>query len=330
MAKNTADTENSAKKQREGQSLEICFVGHGLDHSISPPIHNQLCKDLGLKWQFVATECPSIEDCVQTFQSSRVAGGVVTMPWKSKIIPHLDGGVDEVASALGAVNAVFFDEAGRLKGGNVDWVGIEGSLKEAGVGLYEKPTIAGLIGAGGAARAAAYALIRSFQVKEIYILNRDDAEVESLMRDCEEMVADSLVSLVHVKTEEQARRLESPTLIVGTVPDLKPDTAEEKSLQAILESFLARGTGVLLDMCYKPRITRHIALASQYGWRTVQGTAVVGHMIEALWRLWVTDETLKRLDRAMIWQVLEEEAERSIHLNPSRGTVTAETQFDGD
>jgi quinate dehydrogenase len=321
MATDTTNNENRAKKQREGQSLEICFVGHGLGHSISPPIHNQVCLELGLAWKFVATECPTIDDCVQTFQSSRMAGGVVTMPWKSRIIPYLDGGLNEVASTLGAVNVVFFDQMGKLKGSNVDWVGIEGSLKAAGVDVQDEPTVAMLIGAGGAARAAAYALIRSFQVKVIYILNRDEVEVESLMQDCKKMMVDSSVSLVHVKTEEQVRQLESPTVIIGTVPDSEPETAEEKAVKAILERFLARGTGgVLLDICYKPCITRHIALASQYGWRTVQGTAVVGHMIEALWRLWVTDETLKRLDRAMVWQVLEKEVESSVHLNPNRGT----------
>jgi quinate dehydrogenase len=232
------------------------------------------------------------------------------LPGTISVIPHLEGGLDDTATALGAVNAVFLDDEGRLRGSNTDWKGIEGALKEVGVGVKAKPTVAVLVGAGGAARAAAFALIRCFGVKEIYILNRDEEEVEQLLQDCQKMMfADSPVSLVHVKSKEQASELRTPSVVVGTVPDFEPSTSEEKAVKEVLSSFLARGKGVLLDMCYKPRRTRHIQLAQENNWQTVEGTAVIGHQAKALWRLWITDGRLQKLDEAVMWKVLKEKVE---------------------
>ena len=301
------------RKEREQQKLEIRLIGIDLAHSLSPALQNFVCHSLGLDWKFIATECPTTEDGTRVLHSSILAGGVVTMPWKAAIIPHLEGGVDDVATMLGAVNVVFFDENGKLKGSNVDWVGIEGALKQGGVEMQQRNGVAIVIGAGGAARAAVYALIRKFGVEVIYILNRDEEEVELLRRDCERMAKlGSNIDMIHVRSVEQAGEFPTPSIVVGTVPDFEPSTDGEKAVKDILSSFLARDgdKGVLLDMCYKPRRTRHIQLAEKHGWRTVRGTAVIVHQIEALWQFWASDERLQRFDRDGLWKVMEEELER--------------------
>jgi quinate dehydrogenase len=63
-------------------------------------------------------------------------------------------------------------------------------------------------------------------------------------------------------------------------------------------------------MCYHPtRQTRNLKLAEKHGWRRVQGTQVVGHQVEALWRFWVGEERLKRLDREGMWRTLRDAAD---------------------
>ena len=301
------------RKEREQQTLEIRLIGIDLAHSLSPALQNFVCHSLGLDWKFIATECPTIEDGTRVLHSSILAGGVVTMPWKAAIIPHLEGGIDDVATMLGAVNVVFFDENGKSKGSNVDWVGIEGALRQGRVASQDRGGIAMVVGAGGAARAAVYSLVHRFGVETVYILNRNEEEVKLLDRDCERMAESRTpIQMIHVRSTEQAAKLPTPTIVVGTVPDFEPSTHEEKAVKEILSSFLARdeGKGVLLDMCYKPRRTRHIRLAEEHGWRTVEGTAVVVHQIEALWRFWASDERLQRLDRGGLWKAMEEELER--------------------
>ena len=110
------------------------------------------------------------------------------MPFKGEILKHLDR-IDSVASTLKACNSVYFDEDGKLCGSNTDWIGVEGALRSAGFDgkSTDKDITAALIGAGGAARAAVYALSACFGIQAIYVLNRDDEEVAQLVEDCDGM-----------------------------------------------------------------------------------------------------------------------------------------------
>ena len=75
-------------------------------------------------------ESTTIEDVLDHFRSPDFAGGVVTMPWKKAIIPYLDE-VDDLVSLTGACNMVCLTLDGRLRGTNVDWVGIHIPLRAA-------------------------------------------------------------------------------------------------------------------------------------------------------------------------------------------------------
>jgi quinate dehydrogenase len=124
---------------------------------------------------------------------------------------------------------------------------------------------------------------------------------------------------VHVRSVDQARDLKKPYYIVGTVPDFEPQTPEERSARGILEVLLQAeglngGKGVFLDMCFKPRVTRQIKLARKYGWRTVEGTEIIGHQIEEQWRLW-TGRALTLEQQQEAWKVLRREAEESRAIN---------------
>lgn len=236
------------------------------------------------------------------------------MPWKSEIIQRLDH-VDDIVQKLNACNAVYFDKDGSLRGTNTDWIGIEGAIRATGyvdpsvAAEFEEPSVGLVIGAGGAARAAIYALVFRFHVRVIHILNRDEGEVAQLIDDCSWLMYSTVT---HVKSVSQAEGLPAPSYIIGTVPDFEAVTPEEKAVRSILVSFLNRvgSQGLMLDMCYRPRMTRNLMLAQDHGWQIAEGTNVVGHQIEALWRLWIDEERLKRLDRDGMWKTLRDAADR--------------------
>jgi quinate dehydrogenase len=93
--------------------------------------------------------------------------------------------------------------------------------------------------------------------------------------------------LIHLEDPDQLRSLETPYYIVGTVPDFEPHTESELLGRKLLEDTLKRPEkGVLLDMCYKPRFTRHLKLAEDYSWRTVDGVNIIAYQIEEQWSLW--------------------------------------------
>ncbi|KAM0186123.1 hypothetical protein ACHAPI_011861 [Fusarium lateritium] len=279
-------------------------------------MHNHIAQSLGLPWTFHATECATLDDLVKLAREETTAGLVVTMPYKNAILSSLDA-LDEFTQAIGACNNVYRDweSPERLRGTNTDWIGIKGCLLEkgdqAGQPVLNKPAL--IVGAGGASRAAVYALSSYFKSSVIYILNRDEQEVKDLIRDSQKL--SPVPKIVYVK-EGDAQSLETPYYIVGTVPDFEPQTPEELAVKASLEEFLSRSEkGVVLDMCFKPRLTRMIKLAGQKGWPTVEGAHIIGYQIEEQWKLWAGPERVEKLDKEGAWRVLMESAEKSSRIN---------------
>ena len=275
-----------------------------------------------MPWIYRTKEFSGEEECLRQLRSKVCAGASVTMPWKSTILPYLDT-IDDSARIVAACNTVTSNADGLLRGWNHDWVGIAGALRE-----YEQENeldvanrIGLIIGAGGAARAAIYALCRDLGVREIYILNRDDLEVVNLQYDVARNYASTGATpkILRIKSIDQSSNSPAPTYIVGTVPDFEPRTPSEKNVRAILSHIMHTNPrkGILVDMCYKPRRTRHIELAEKAGWQTVEGWRVVGHQARSQWLAWAGKEYGVKLDklRDSYWKALEEEAEFNPHIN---------------
>lgn len=295
------------------QEMTLHLVGSGVGHSIAPPMHNFIAKSLDLPWTFFATECETVEDAVILAKKDPTVGLVVTMPHKNTIMQHVDD-LDDLAMTMGACTHVYRDlkDATRLCGTNTDYLGVKGCLLEKGSPVLNKPAL--IVGAGGASRATVYTLNSDFGASVIYVLNRGDSEVADLVRDSQRLTPTP--NIIHVKTEAQAKALETPHYVVGCVPDFERKTPGELSVRASLVDFLSRPKkGVLLDLCYKPRRTRMVKLAEQLGWPTVEGTHVIGYQIERQWTLWVGEERMKMLDKEGAWRVLLETAEQSPSIN---------------
>lgn len=294
----------------------LYLAGVGVTHSIAYLMHNYIAQSLGLPWHFISQECPTVEAMMELFRAPTFAGGVVTMPYKQSVMKHLDG-LDELATTLGACNNVYRTPDGILRGTNTDWRGVKGCLLDAGSDGRGKPAM--IIGAGGASRAAVYALSAELDCSTIYIINRDEGEVAALFRDAQAYAkyGQDGPNLIHIKSVDQAKQLDTPYYIIGTVPDSEPSTEQELEARAVLIEFLARNgeKGVLLDMCFKPRFTRHIKLGEKHGWQTVQGTDIIGHQIEEQWRLWAGEEASKRVPKKEAWAVLQKAAEESKAIN---------------
>jgi quinate dehydrogenase len=285
-------------------------------------MHNYIAETLDLPWQFSNRECPTVEDALSLFRAPTFAGGVVTMPYKKAIMPLLDE-LDPFATTIGACNNVYLTKEGKLRGTNTDWRGIKGCLlsgtpngENKGRG---KPAL--IIGAGGASRAAVYALFAELECGEIYVVNRDAQEVADLLADSKAYVSASTSrrpKLRHITAVAQAELLPAPYYIVGTVPDFEAKTEEELKVRTLLETFLGKDEkGVLLDMCFKPRNTRILKLGKQNGWNVIDGTGVIGHQIEEQWRLWAGagEDRQKEVPKELAWEILRKSAEESTAIN---------------
>ncbi|QYS97884.1 Shikimate [Trichoderma simmonsii] len=289
----------------------LYLAGYPIDSSVSPATHTFIANIIGEPWTCELLEVYTIQEVVEMFRRPTFAGGVVTMPYKKAIIPFLDS-IDDIVIKLGACNNVRVSkEDGKLHGTNTDWVGIRESLlvgSDAGRGRQ-----AMVFGAGGASRAALYALYAELHCDTIYIVNRDEDEVAQLLHDTQAYEENKRPNLVHVRSAEEARSLPTPFYIVSTVPDFEAVTSGEVAARGVLTEFLSRKTkGVLLDMCYHPRRTRILKLAEQAGWTTIEGIEATGFQLELQWNLWSPDKKVP-MDKA--WKKLREVTDNMAALN---------------
>ncbi|PSR97203.1 hypothetical protein BD289DRAFT_362699 [Coniella lustricola] len=262
------------------------LFGQKLAASLSPVLHDVVYKNLGLNWAQLRLDSPDMDLFLQLRQHPKFYGASVTMPHKVAIIPHLDELTDE-CRAVGACNTMWVrDEPDASSptgfkriycGTNTDVIGVrESFLQNIPTADHDRvfrnrPGL--VIGGGGAARSAIYALRQGLGATTIYLVNRDKAEVDAVLADCS--AYDYGKSLVHVETVEQARALEGPGAIVACVPDFPPVTEAELQARAVTEVFLGEKEhkGAMLEMCYNPSpFTLLGKLAEDKGWQVILGT----------------------------------------------------------
>jgi shikimate dehydrogenase len=139
-------------------------------------MHNAAYQELGLDYTFVYFGIDDPEKGVQAIRTLGIRGMNVSMPFKSAVIPFLDN-LDPAAKAIGAVNTIN-NKDGILTGYNTDFIGAVRALQEVTELTGRKVA---LLGAGGAARAVAYGLVKSGA--DVIVFNRSVERAEELAKD---------------------------------------------------------------------------------------------------------------------------------------------------
>ena len=147
--------------------LHLALIGEKIEYSLSPRIFKAIFKQSRLEGQFDlhSVRIDQLKACLDKIVSSGVNGFSVTIPHKQRVMPFLDE-ISEVAESVDAVNSVAVCN-GRLIGHNTDCEGFTFGLKRAG-DIKPLDSVL-LLGSGGAARAAAFALHRDFRISRISV-----------------------------------------------------------------------------------------------------------------------------------------------------------------
>ncbi|OGL79263.1 shikimate dehydrogenase [Candidatus Uhrbacteria bacterium RIFCSPHIGHO2_12_FULL_54_23] len=153
------------------------IIGDPVDHSLSPLLHNAAFEALGLDYVFLAFPVQDVEAAVRGVRALGLRGVNVTVPHKQTVIPFLDE-VEEEARTIGAVNTIV-NEGGKLKGYNTDAPGFMTALTKKAGEVRGKRVI--VLGAGGAARAAVYGLVRAGA--QVVVFNRTREHAELLIKE---------------------------------------------------------------------------------------------------------------------------------------------------
>jgi len=188
-------------------TARYAVFGHPVAHSLSPQIHAEFARQCGIALEYVALDATLDEfpAALARFAVDGGAGANVTLPLK-EAAHTLAASLSPRAQRAGAVNTLIRRDDG-WHGDNTDGAGLVRNLTERyGVDLRGRRTL--LIGAGGAARGVAPALLEA-GIDELYIVNRTSARTDAL--------ADALgePGRVHPRNIEQIDQLGDFTLIVN-------------------------------------------------------------------------------------------------------------------
>ncbi|KXL51156.1 hypothetical protein M433DRAFT_60806 [Acidomyces richmondensis BFW] len=251
------------------------LFGYPIAHSMSPIFHQTIFNGLGLRWSQLPLPSTDIEQFLQLIKHPKCFGSAVTMPHKVQIMQYLDEVTPE-GRAVGACNTIF-RRGSKFVGTNTDTIGVRESfyqnVQKPEEIFHGRPAL--VIGGGGAARSAVYALIHFMKCSSVYLVNRDASEVDAVISWCKSQGYGD--GLTHVATPSQARALEGPGAIVACVPNFPPVTEAEKEARVVTEVFLNKPhKGAILEMCYHPTVWTELAeLADKAGWQVILGTEAV-------------------------------------------------------
>ncbi len=198
------------------------LVGFPLGHSLSPAMHNVAFKALGIDAEYVIFETPTgeLESFMNSIGDKDIKGFNVTVPYKQRLLSKIELDNESFGvRQIGAVNTVV-NRDGILVGFNTDFLGFSEHLRELKVDPKDKRVA--LLGAGGGARAVAYALARNNAI-EIAIFDIDAEKTNSLIEMINENKSSSILSAKAVSSIDELNLKDKDILINATPIGLKDD-----------------------------------------------------------------------------------------------------------
>lgn len=267
-----------------GHTKLTALLGSPVAHSISPLMHNEAFRLLGLDYIYLCFDVGEnrLAEAVAGLKTCGIRGFNLTMPNKNKIVEFLDE-LSPAAKMIGAVNTVV-NEDGKLIGHNTDGIGYMKAAEDAGHPLTGK-TIT-VMGAGGAATAiCAQAALDG--VNKIHIFARPSSRFWGRMVNLTDSInaSTSCQALLHDHNDNVALKKalsESYLLLNATSVGMAPDVD-----RCILsDTSLLYPDLVVSDVIYNPRETLLLRKARETGCQTFNGMYMLLYQGAEAFRLW--------------------------------------------
>ena len=261
----------------------VGLIGYPLKHSVSAAFQQAAFDHykLDIRYQAWETKPGQLESALERLRQPDTLGGNVTVPHKEAVMSLLDI-VEPPAEQIGAVNTII-KARNKLVGYNTDAQGFMRALRgDVGFDPMDKQVV--ILGAGGAARAVAFTLIKS-GAAQLTIINRTLERVESLSIELTASL-DEGQSIAALAWEERSFRqsLGNCDLVVNcTTIGMKHSRGEGQS--PVNAKFLTKDM-LVCDLVYNPLETPLLKMAAAAGARTLAGLPMLIYQGAAAFELW--------------------------------------------
>lgn len=289
-----------------GKTCLVGLIGWPLGHSLSPLMHNAAFAELNLDWAYIPLPVnpDHVEPALKGLAALNFVGVNVTVPHKQAVMRYMDE-LSDAARLTGAVNTIHIQD-GKYIGYNSDAIGFLKSLYEAG--CYPRGLRVAVLGAGGAARAAVYALARD-KADLITVINRTAQRAAFLVEDLAEAFPDSTMTFAELTPHflevlDGEVDLVINTTSVGMYPNL--DVSPWPTEISIPRK------AIFCDLVYNPLETVFLAQARTAGVPIINGLGMLIHQGAYAFEKWTGHPApIEVMRQACLDKLLVTEAEFS-------------------
>jgi len=267
------------------QTKVFGVIGDPISHSLSPLLHNTAFIARKINAVYLPFFVPNLRDFLKAVPDFGLRGFSVTIPHKQSILRHLHD-CDALSAAIGAVNTVVVRRDGSLYGCNTDYVGVLRALEKK-LSLPKSRVL--ILGAGGAARAAAFALSRARA--GVYICARRENAARELAR----AVGGEAIARRDLRTQSFDAILNATP--IGMYPHSAISPLQPGELHC----------RIIMDVIYRPERTKLLKLAAQKRIMTVSGVEMFLAQGMAQWELWMTRPAPEKAMRQAVLSALRKE-----------------------
>ncbi|KAE9993646.1 hypothetical protein EG327_003910 [Venturia inaequalis] len=336
------------------EPMRFYIMGASAGYSLSPAMHSAAYRACGMPHTYTTHQTPSVGEIRALVNDPQFGGCSISLPFKLEVIA-LTHSLSCHAKAIGAINTLIpvrhlledgsipedlqlFKERNRsgpvqaLYGENTDWIGIRACVRRglSPANAVSPRTTALIVGAGGMARAAIYAMLQ-LGVRNIFIYNRTNSNAEKLIKHFRGLLDDSTIRLatsvrarmpldsqihmqsIHSLHQTWPKDFRDPTIVVSCIPthgigeNPSPDfTIPEQWLQS-------RTGGVVMEVAYRnvrTPLLDQIRAKSALGWVTMDGLDLLPEQGFAQFELFTGRRAPRRLMRAEVLRNYRDEQGR--------------------
>jgi len=268
----------------------IQLIGHPLKHSISPDFQQAALDYYGLDIRYKLGETKAVElpIVIKKLRQSQNLGANVTVPYKERVLDLLHE-IDEQANLIGAVNTIV-NRSGKLVGFNTDACGFIQALRKNSTFEPRGKRVV-LLGAGGAARAASFALVQE-NIASLIITNRTLKRAMDLSHTLMKHVTNGGLSTTVFAVPWGSLELKDMTancqLIVNcTTIGMRHSVQED---QSPLDTDSIPSSALVYDLVYNPTETPLLRMAAGVGACTLGGLQMLIYQGAAAFELWIGEK----------------------------------------
>tara|TARA_B100000686_G_scaffold351311_1_gene449740 strand:- start:27406 stop:28260 length:855 start_codon:yes stop_codon:yes gene_type:complete len=257
--------------------IVIGIIGSSIQYSLSPTIHEYWMNENKIKGKYKIYDLKEeeLKNFIKNIHNKNIKGLNVTIPYKKKIIDFIDE-ISLEAKIIGAVNTLIIKKNGKIYGDNTDAKGFINNLESIRPDWKERKDPIVILGAGGAARAIIYSILKKNK-SNIRIINRNKDRAKKLIYDMKKIFPDTNFEYYN----HYGKALKKASFLINAS---SLGMIGHPKLNINLE--VMNKSSIIYDIVYSPLETNLLKQAKKLNFLTIDGLGMLLEQAAPVFNAW--------------------------------------------